>query len=57
MRLSRTTLLYVGSEEVAVTISGYIAKTIKQTKGELCTLFMVDICSTIPYYNHLSKEI
>ena len=57
MRLSRTTLLYVGSEEVAVAISGYIAKTVKQTKGELCALFMVEISSAISYYNHLSKEI
>ena len=45
-----------GSEKVAVTISGYIAKKLlSRLKCKLCTLFMVENSSTIPYYNHLSR--
>ena len=45
-----------GSEEVAVTISGYIAKKLlNRLKCELRTSFMVENSSTISYYNHLSR--
>ena len=45
-----------GSEEVAVTISGYITKNLfNRLKSELCISFMVENFSTVPYYNHLSR--
>ena len=45
-----------GSEKVAVTISGYIAKKLLyRLKCELCISFMVENSSTISYYNHLSR--
>ena len=45
-----------GSEKVAVTISGYIAKKLlNRLKCELCMSFMVVNSSTIPHYDHPSR--